>query len=282
MKGKSISYILLLSFLLLLVAITLTWSVIGLASGGAIGIGLLAIMVWSVITASHVRIQLPRTNLFLSISDVFIIYSLISLSGELAVFLTVVAEGYAALRRRIDDGNASFLGILASSSISIVTVFLTVAAVWFVLNFSPSVLENFENGTLLLLVLVVTIVPCVVNSFLASVFLAINTDARFFSVWRTHSLDALLVYFCVALMGGLLTFALRESNLFLLVAMGGTLALLHTAFRRYTEAQQKSNATVERSEFERAEIAEKHVAELKGYVLKIEQTAKELKESREK
>ena len=281
MKGKSISYILLLSFLLLLVAITLTWSVIGLASG-AVGIGLLAIMVWSVITASHVRIQLPRTNLFLSISDVFIIYSLISLSGELAVFLTVVAEGYAALRRRIDDRNSSFLAILASSSISIVTVFLTVASVTYVLDFSPAVLENLGNGTLLLLVLLVTIVPCVINSFFASVFLAINSDARFFGIWRTHGLDALLVYFCVALMGGLLTFALRESNLFLLVAMAGTLALLHTAFRRYTEAQRKSKATVERSEFERAEIAEKHVAELKGYVLKIEQTAKELKESREK
>jgi len=179
---------------------------------------LLAIMVWSVITASHVRIQLPRTNLFLSISDVFIIYSLISLSGELAVFLTVVAEGYAALRRRIDDRNSSFLAILASSSISIVTVFLTVASVTYVLDFSPAVLENLGNGTLLLLVLLVTIVPCVINSFFASVFLAINSDARFFGIWRTHGLDALLVYFCVALMGGLLTFALRESNLFLLVA----------------------------------------------------------------
>ena len=281
MKGKSISYILLLSFLLLLVAVTLVWSVIGLASG-AIGIGVLALMVWSVVTASHVRIQLPRTNLFLSISDVFIVYSLISFGGELAIFLTGITEVYVALRRRLEDGQLSVLSILASSSISIVTVFVTVAAVTPVLGFSPSVLENLENGTLLLLVLVVTIVPCIVNSFFASAFLAINTDARFLSVWRTHGLDALLVYFCVGLMGGLLTFALRESNLFLLVAMAGVLVLLHTAFRRYTDVQRRSNANAEWSEFERAELAEKHVAELKGYVLKIEQTAKELKESREK
>lgn len=281
MKGKSISYLLLLSSLLLLVAIAFAWSINGLAAG-SVSIGVLAIMVWAVVTASHVRIQLPRVNLFLSISDIFIIYSLMSLGGEVAVFLTVVAEGYAALRRWIEEGRASVPSILAGGSISVVTVFAAVAAVIYVLGFSALLLEDRRNGTLLILVLVVTIVPCVVNSFLASVFLAIDKNVRFWGVWRAHGFDALLVYFCVGLMGGLLTFALRESNIFLLVAMAGVLVLLHTAFRRYSDVQRRSSVNAEWSEFERAELAEKHVAELKGYVLKVEQTAKELKESREK
>ena len=281
MKGKSISYLLLLSSLLLLVATAFAWSINGLAAG-SVSIGVLAIMVWAVVTASHVRIHLPRTNLFLSISDVFIIYSLMSVGGEVAVFLTVVAEGYTALRRWIEEGRVKLRSIFVGSSISIVAVFATVAAVTYVLGFTAQSLGNLGNATLLILVVIVTIIPCIVNSFLASVFLAINTNARFWGVWRTHGFDALLVYFCVALMGGLLTFALRESNIFLLVAMAGVLVLLHTAFRRYSDVQRTSNANEEWSEFERAELAEKHVAELKGYVLKIERTAKELKESREK
>jgi diguanylate cyclase (GGDEF)-like protein len=280
MKGKSTSYLCLLFALLVPVALTLVWSINGMAASET-SAGLLAILIWSVLTASHVRIQLPRTNLFLSISDVFIIYALLSFGGEVAILLTVVAEGYAAFRRWVEEGQISILNILANTSVSIVTTFTTISAVTYVLGFSAP-LENLGNGTLLLLVLLVTIVPFVVNSVLTSAFLAINTQTRFWVVWRVHGLDALLVYFCVALMGGLLTLAVRESNIFLLVALGGVLALLHTAFRRYTEVQRKSEANAEWSEFERAELAEKHVAELKGYVVKIEQTAKELKESREK
>jgi len=280
MKGKSTSYILLLSLLLLLVAIAVAWSVYGLASG-ALGIGVLGILVWSVITASHVRIQLPRTDLFLSVSDIFIIYALLSYGGELAVLLTVVAETYTAIRRWITAERISPLRNLSSIAISIVTIFSTVAAVTYVLDFSSPALERLGNGTLILLVGVVTIVPCIVNSFFASAFLAINTDARFLRVWRQHGLEAVLVYLCVALMGGLFTFAQRESNLFVLVAIAGVLAILHTVFRRYTEIQRASKASAEWSEFERAETAEKHLAELKGYVAKIERTAKELKESRE-
>ena len=281
MKGKRITNFLLLFVLLLPAGLALVWSLNGISAGG-VSVGVFAIMVWAVLTASHVRIQLPLTNLFLSIADVFIIYTLLSFGAELAVLLTVIAEVYAAVRRWVEEGNANLLSIVASTSISVVTVFTTVAAVTCVLGFSAPALENLRNGTLLLLVLVVTLVPCVVNSFLGSAFLAINTNRRFWRIWRNHGLDSLLVYFCVALMGGLLTFALRESNIFLLVSMAGVLLLLHTAFRRYTEAHRRSKANEEWSEFERAEVAEKHVAELKGYVVKIEQTAKELKESREK
>src|SRR5688572_11939517 len=280
MKGKT-SFTLLLAFLLLLAAVALAWSTRGL-SEGAISIGTLAILIWAVVTASHVRIQLPRTDLFLSISDVFIIYSLLSLGCEVAVLLTFVAEGYAGLRRFVEEGRVNLRSIFVSSSISIVAVSAAVAAVTYVLGFTAQSLPTLGNVTLVMLVVIVTIIPCVVNSFLASVFLAINTNARFWTVWRTHGFDALLVYFCVALMGGLFTFALRESNIFLLVAMAGVLVLLHTAFRRYSDVQRRSNVNAQWSEFERAESAEKHVAELKGYVLKIEQTAKELKESREK
>ena len=264
-----------------IVAVAVAWCISGLLTS-SIDIALLALMSGAVIAFSNLRIYLPRTSVFLSVSDAFIIFVLINFGGEQAVFLTLVNEIFSGVWFALWEKEASPRHAVANASISVVTVFATAVAVTYILGYPLLELGEFRNGTLLMLVAALTLLPCMTNSVLASMFLAIETQSSFVRVFRAHMVDALMVYSCSALMAGLFVLALREANVFLFVTVACVLSLLHTVFRRYSEEQRRSISKAQEAERERAELAEAHLSELQVYVEKIEQTARELRESREK
>lgn len=279
-QRKYYSFMFLLS-VLPLVGAAVAWSVSGLLTSTT-DLKLLALMSGAVIAFSNLKIYLPRTSVFLSVADAFIVFVLINFGAEPAIFLTLVNEAYSGLWFVLFEKDLSPRHALANASISIVTIFVTASTVTYLLGFPLLEFGELRNGTLLMLVGALTVLPCVTNSVLASMFLAIETEKSFTRVFRTHVVDALMVYSCSALMAGLFVLALREANVFLFVTVAGVLSLLHTVFRRYSEEQKRSIIKAQEAERERAELAEAHLSELQIYVEKIEHTARELRESREK
>ena len=263
------------------VGAAVAWSASGLLTS-TIDLPLLALMSGAVIAFSHLKIYLPRTSVFLSVVDAFIIFVLINFGGEQAVFLTLVNEIYSGLCFALFEKGASARHAFANGAISTVTIFVTAATVTYLLGYPLLELGTFRNGTLLMLVGALTLLPCLTNSLLASIFLAIETGRNFRGVFRTHIFDALMVYSCSALMAGLFVLGLRETNVFIFVTVAGVLSLLHIVFRRYSEEQRRSIVKAQEAARERADLAEKHLIELHGYVQRIEETARELRASREK
>jgi diguanylate cyclase (GGDEF)-like protein len=281
MSRRKLRSFLFLLCLLPLVGAALAWCVSGLLTA-TIDLPMLALMSGAVVAFSNLRIYLPRTKVFLSVADVFIIFVLINFGGEQAILLTIVNEIYSGMCFVLLEKEAKARNAFANGGIAIVTIFVTAATVTYLLGFPLLELGTFRNGTLLMLVAALTLLPCLTNSLLASLFLAIETEKEFHQVFRAHFIDALLVYSCSALMAGLFVVALREANVFLFVAVAGVLSLLHIVFRRYSEEQRRSIVKSQEAERERADLAEKHLSELQGYVEKIEETARELRASREK
>jgi diguanylate cyclase (GGDEF)-like protein len=274
------------SFLFLLstlpaVAAAFAWSVSGVLTNTT-DLPLLGLMSGAVIAFSNLRVYLPRTNVHISVSDAFIIFVLISFGGEQAILLTFVTEIYSAVTHIWFKKELANRGVLASASISVVTVFVTAVAVKFVMGIPALETASFRNGTLLMIVAALTLVPCATNSALASTFIAIETKERISKIFKVNFFDALMLYSCAALMAGLFLLALKEANVFLFVTVAGVLSLLHLVFRRYSEEQRQAMVKAREAEKERADLAELHLNELHGYVQKIEETARELRESREK
>jgi diguanylate cyclase (GGDEF)-like protein len=262
-------------------AAALCWSIAGLLTGTT-DLPLLGLMSGAVLAFSHLRIHLPRTNVYFSVADAFIVFVLINFGGEQAVFLTLATECFSAAQRFFSKRSSNAFATAANASISIVTVFVTAAAVYLALGYPALELGAFRNGTLLMLVAALTLLPCLTNSFLGSIALSIETGKSVANIFKAHFVDALIVYSSSALMAGLFVVALRETNVFLFVAVAGILSVLHIVFRRYSEEQRNSILKAKEAERERAELAEDHLEQLKGYVAKIEETAQELRESREK
>ena len=128
----------------------------------------------------------------------------------------------------------------------------------------------------------ITVLPFILNSCLASALLAIKGNKHFVDVWTVHSLDAILIYFGTALLAGLFVVALHETNVFLIATVVGFFAILQLVFWRYVHEQEKTLAKAERSERERAELAERHVIELEHYVGELEKSSEALTASRER
>ncbi|PYS92073.1 MAG: hypothetical protein DMF62_01285 [Acidobacteria bacterium] len=277
---KRISFLLLLC-ILPFVATAMAWSASGLLTG-SIDPAFLTLMACVAIAFANLEIHLPRTNVFLSVSDAFIVFVLIDFGGETAIFLKVATELYGAIHRAILEKTHNILDTLTNVSITIVTIFVTAIAVQFVLGYPVLELADFRNGTLLMLVGALTLIPSLTSSLIASVFTAARGQQSFAKVFRAQIVDALMVCSCAAFMGGLLVVALHEANMFLFVTTAGVLSLLHILFRRYGDEQRKSIERAQKAERERAELAEQHVIELQGYVEQIEAAAKELRQSREK
>ena len=113
--------------LLPITTIALVWSVSGLSSG-TLSNPLIFFMIVSVAICSHFRIQLPRTNLHLTVSDTIVVFALIAFGGELAVILTLVASILIAAGFTRPQSRTTFLGSLNNISISVVTVLVTAFA----------------------------------------------------------------------------------------------------------------------------------------------------------
>ncbi len=259
----------------------LAWSVGGIVSG-TLGLGFVVLMTVATILGSGLRIQLPRTKLYLALSDAIVVFSLIVYGGELAVFLMLVGSVFLAFGFTKRKNRAQFVSALTNISISIVTVFITAVFVASTFGIPDSLSAILHTWDFVLLIAFLTIFPFVLNSCLASAALAIKGDKKIIDVWRIHATDAILIYFGASLMAGLCVVALHEISAFLFLSVAGFLLILQLAFRRYSKDQNDSIAEAERSERERAELAEKHVVQLEHYIAELQSSSEALTESREK
>lgn len=271
--------ILFLIALLPLALAATVWSISGLPSERA-GTGFIVLATAFVILASHLRIQLPRTNLHLSLSDAMVMFALIYFGGELAVLLGTAAAVASALVLRRENRH-SVLGFLINTAISVITVFVTAIGVYAIFG-TPEAIRALPKAYFIFLIALLTFVPFVLNSLLLSAHLAMKGDKSYWQVLKVQGADAILVYFGAAIMAGLTVMALTETNIFLFFTVVGFFGILQIAFRRYRSDYAESRKQARRSERERSRLTARHITELEHYVGELERKSKALRESREK
>lgn len=234
----------------------------------------------TVFFSSFLRIQLPRTKIHVTTSDAAIILSLLWYGGETAIILAFLETAFTSFSYRRGGGTIGYKTISINILNAVVAVFATTLIVRTL--FGPQ-LEAIENGDITRFILVIAVMGFALflfNSALVSLFFAAKSGKSVVSVWTEYCLNALVMYLSSAVLAGFTTKAVKDINIFLFAAVCVFFGTVYITYRRYIDDIKKTAAQAEQSERERAEQAERHVQELKHYVLQLEKSSLELKQSR--
>ncbi len=244
------------------------------------GLGGLAII--TVFFSSFLRIQLPRTKIHVTTSDAAIILSFLWYGAEIAIILSILETAFTTLSFRRGGGTISYKTILVNIIIAVVALFATTTVVSLVFGPVSQLLESGNITEFVLLLTLMGISLFMFNSALVSIFFAVKNDKPVVAVWTEYCLNALVMYLSSAVLAGFTTKAIQEINVFLFAAVCVFFGTVYLTYRRYINDIKKTAAKAEQSERQRAEQAEKHVRDLQHYVARLEQSSKELKQSRER
>ena len=260
--------------------VAMVWAISGLPTE-RVDLELIVFSLIFVSGAAQLRIQLPKTNLHLSLADAIVFFSLVYFGGELAVILSAAAALASAVAED-RESQMSVVGWLINVCISTTTLFVTSIVVFTVFGTPQTIIAGRAEASFVLFVVTLAFLPFLLNVLLTSVYLAIRGEKPYWRSLKAYSADALLVYLGAAIMAGLAVRALRETNAFLFFAVLGFFAILQMAFRRYRTDYNQSREEVAKSERERAKLTEKHIAEFKHYINELEKKSLALRESRER
>ena len=244
--------------------------------GGFVALGLLTIF-----SSCWLRLQLPRTNVHVTISDALIILSLLLYGGSITVFLALFEAAAASINLRVRGTDIRLKTIAINILAAPVGVFAAYHAAMLIFGPIDQIVAKNDYTSLIWLLLTISVVLFVVNSTIVSVFAAIKTHTSFWFQWKGNLVDAIVLYLLGGTMAGLIFEAVIKLNVYWVVGIVGFFGVILLTFRHFVSDARRSAEIAHREQRERYEQAEKHVLELEHYVDELKRVAEELQESHE-
>lgn len=237
----------------------------------------------TIFISSYLRIQLPRTKIHLSFSEVLTIYIFLIYGTGAAVLVATLEPLYTSLdcryRRNITIKNKTVLFNVVIGSVSAFLMCFTINAIFS----SPSIVVTGGSIVEFVVMLLCTgLAIFLYNSIGVAIWAGLKTDKMlkgFWESWYEYCLNALVIYVAASLIAGLA--AKSQNNLLFLLALTVS-GVFYFTYRRYVDDIEKTSAKAEQSERERAEQAEKHVEELQHYIVEQNRISQALRESKER
>ncbi len=260
--------------------LTAVWAVSRIPTG-KISLGLIMLSFITVFLSSYLRIQLPRTKTYLSISDAMIMLSMLIYGGEVAVLLSILETAFNSFSLHRKGIKIQLKTAIANIAIGAISVFITTVIVRALFGPMVEVFENGEISTSVRLLAVMTVSLFLSNSIGISAVIAARSKKPFADVWIDLCVSALVMYVSSAVLAGFAAKALQQVDVFVLAVAAGIFALFYFGYRRYIEDIMQSADRAERAERDRAEQAEDHVKQLKHYIEKLEGSSDALQKSHE-
>jgi hypothetical protein len=204
----------------------------------------------TVFFSSFLRIQLPKTKIQVTTSDAAIILSLLWYGGETAIILSFLETAFTSFSYRRSGGTIRYKTILVNIIVAVIAVCVTTLIVHLTYGPAPQLIEGDVTAFVLMLGVMGSAL-FLLNSVLASLFVADRTDKTVWSVWAEYCFNALVMYLSSAVLAGLTAKAVLDINIFLFAAVcvfSGP-STLHTAGTSTTsrirrQRQSKPNASV--------------------------------------
>lgn len=260
---------------------SIAWAVLGIRFEN-LNRGMLGLAFVTIFLSSYLRVQLPRTKIYLTISDALVFLSLLMYGGQVALLTAVLETTFASWNLRRQGVSMKLKTVVINTLITAISVFTTYLVVALTFG-SPNPDLLVENtSSFIWLLTVMALAQFCVNSITVSAFVAIKTENTLWKVWNEYCLNALAMYLCGAVVAGICAKAVMQINMLLFAAMVAFFAIVYVTYRRYTNDVKETAAKAEDAERKRAEQAEAHILELQHYVGKLEKSSKALRESRER
>ena len=244
-----------------------------------LGLGTIVLGIAVAAAATRLKIELPRSNKHLSLSDGIVLFSVLYLGGEYAVLMC----GASALVTEVwEFRRGSVVRQLTNFCIAVITVFVTSVGILAFFGPPESVMIKLGSWTFVMVIAALALMPFILNAVLTTAQMAIVGEKHYWQELKASGADAILVHTGTGLMAGLGVMAIRDTNVFLFFTVVGFFVILQTAFTRYRNEHTLSQKRAEKSEIEKSKLGERHVAELKHYIDELERSSQALRESREK
>jgi signal transduction histidine kinase len=206
---------------------------------------------------SRITISIPRFKSEISISDTFILLTMLLYGGEPAILLATVEAALSSARfskRRVT--------YLFNSAVMALSTFSTVWALRFAFGAVEHLTRGEYSARLVMAICLMAIVLYVVNSGLVAVAGALRTGKPLWQTWRTYYLWTSLTYFAGASAAAFTAKLVLSVGSYAIIAMVPVIVILHFTYQTYL----KNVATAAAA----AEQAQRHVEELSRYIAEQE------------
>ena len=256
------------------------WAFAGLPVG-RLDAGLITLTVLSVFCSCFLRIQLPRVNIHLTISEGLIILAMLLYGGEIALLLAVFETVVSSLNMRRLGVSIRSRTIVLNGYFAALAVFTATHVVAIEFGRPEIALRQGDLTNFVLVLSLMGLSLFLVNSILVAIYTSIKRGISISKVWTENLFVAGVIYITGAVLAGVVVKSLEQVNMFLMALVVTIFGVIYLTFRGFVEDVKKNVEKVKEVESARAEQAEAHVHELEHYVSQLQRSGKELEASRE-
>ncbi len=283
MLSKERSINIFIALLTPIALLAVAWALRGVSIDKIDG-GVITLTVLTVFCSCYLRIQLPRVNLHITISDGLIILSMLLYGGEIALLMAVIEMTVGSLNLLRQGVSIKPKTIVLNTYFAAIAVFVAAQVVSFVYVSVDLVRQRDDITSHVWLVGLMALSMFFVNSILAAIFSSLKKDIGFWKVWTENCFSTVIIYLTGAVVAGAIDKALTIQHIDIyIIAVGvGFFGIAYLTFRRFVDDVTKTVEKAKQAERERAEQAEQHIGELQHYVAELERSGEALQDSHEK
>jgi diguanylate cyclase (GGDEF)-like protein len=256
------------------------WAIFGLTAD-KINTGLITLAVLTAFCSYYLRIELPRVNIHLTISDGLVILSMLLYGGEVALLLAVTETAVGSLNMFRKGFAVKSKTILVNMYFAAIAVFIAGKTVTYVFGSTDLVLKRGDLTSIAWMVGLMALSMFVVNSAFVAFYSSLKKRQSFWSVWTDNCFNAVVMYLTGAVVAGITYIAQAKTDILLFAAVIGFFGVIYLTFKRFVDDVKRTVGKAKQAELERAEQAEQHVNQLQHYVAELERSGKALQESHE-
>jgi signal transduction histidine kinase/ActR/RegA family two-component response regulator len=224
---------------------------------GVIDLRFVLLTAITVCIGSRISISIPRFKSEISISDSFILLTMLLYGGEPAVLLAVIEAALSSTRF-----SKRPVTYLFNSAVMAISTFSTVWTLRFAFGPIQHLTRGEYSAKLVMAILLMALVLYVVNSGLIAIAGAFRTGKPLWQTWRTYYLWTSLTYFAGASAAALTGKLVLSVGSYAILAMVPVIIILHFTYQTYLKNVSTAAAA--------AEQAQRHVEELSRYIAEQE------------
>lgn len=258
------------------------WALRGI-SGDQIDGGVITLTALTIFCSCYLRVQLPRVNIHVTISDGLVILAMLLYGGQIALLIAVIETTLASLNIHRQGVSIKPKTIVLNSYFAAIAVFVAAKVISFVFLPVELIRQRNEPTAIIWLVAVMALSMFLVNSIFVALFSSLKKERSFWKTWTENCFSAVMIYLTGAVVAGVMyiTLSIEQVNITIIAGVIGFFGIIYLTFRRFVDDVKKTVEKAKQAERERAEQAEQHVGELQHYVAELERSGEALQESHE-
>ncbi|HEX8069035.1 MAG TPA: EAL domain-containing protein [Pyrinomonadaceae bacterium] len=212
----------------------------------------------TVLLGTRIVVNIPRLSSQITLSDTFVLLTLLLFGREAAVLLAAVDGGCASLRFNKKRFNVLFnVGVVAGSA------YFTGTLLRVLYGPLPTLATAGLSGRYLVALALMAFVQYVTNSGVVAIAVALRAGQPLWLTWRQNFLWTSLTYFTGASAAGLINHLAGLFGFYALLVSAPIIAIIYFTYATYMKTVEVSAQQAEQAQRHAAE-AQRHVAALQA------------------